>query len=430
MLGDGLDRATLSTARDGADLPRHQWYAVKEAFSPRLLSLSLEQRPESAVVLDPFVGSGTVTVESASSGIRSLGIEVNPFLRFVARAKLTRASQRSLRRAADRARSSIDLNTRSPLEGLSTFTHSSAKRGLFNRDVLRAAHTSIAGVSADPPDTRRPVQLALVAAAMACCNAVRDGKCLRYRESRVAEQYGREAFVAEFDQRMTTIIDDVERVPLEARSRVLAGDARVVTRRLSREAFDVVLTSPPYLNSWDYTDIYRPELFVGGFISSAAELHALRLRTIRSHVQAAWPRPRRFVAPVSLQSALADLDGQAEHLWDHRLPVMVRAYFSDMASLLRALRQRAKKGASVWLVVSTSAYGGVHIPVDLVVADIGAAAGWHLRELAVLRELRSSGQHWRRRRTAEDWKRPPLRESLIVLDADPGQTTATLAPGL
>ena len=32
--------------------------------------------------------------------------------------------------------------------------------------------------------------------------------------------------------------------------------------------FKLCVTSPPYLNSFDYTDIYRPELFLGGFVQS------------------------------------------------------------------------------------------------------------------------------------------------------------------
>ena len=49
--------------------------------------------------------------------------------------------------------------------------------------------------------------------------------------------------------------------------------------------------------------------------------------------------------------------------------------------------------ASVWLVVSTSAYASVEVPVDLILAELSQKCGWFLREVGVLRYLRSSSQH-------------------------------------
>jgi hypothetical protein len=63
------------------------------------------------------------------------------------------------------------------------------------------------------------------------------------------------------------------------------------------------------------------------------------------------------------------------------------------------------------IVVSTSAYKGVHIPVDLILADLGCEWGFTLKEVYVLRALRVAGQQ------QSDFKQLglPLRESLIVL---------------
>jgi hypothetical protein len=96
---------------------------------------------------------------------------------------------------------------------------------------------------------------------------------------------------------------------------------------------------------------------------------------------------------------------------------MVQAYFEDMAHVLTRLRAFALPGASLWMVVSTSAYAGVEIPVDLILADIGSDTGWNLREVVVLRHLRSSGQHWRTIHGAEPLSTAPLlRESVVILD--------------
>jgi hypothetical protein len=100
---------------------------------------------------------------------------------------------------------------------------------------------------------------------------------------------------------------------------------------------------------------------------------------------------------------------------DPRLPKMVQAYFEDMEGILVDLKRRALPSASIWLVVSTSAYVGVEVPVDLILAEIGQRAGWFLREVGVLRYLRSSSQHTRLVGD-EALVSVPLRESVMIFD--------------
>ena len=95
---------------------------------------------------------------------------------------------------------------------------------------------------------------------------------------------------------------------------------------------------------------------------------------------------------------------------------MVQAYFEDMEMILQGLRRKANDNASVWLVVSTSAYAGVEVPVDLILAEIGQRAGWFLREVGALRYLRSSSQHVKHVEE-KDRKSVPLRESVVIFNA-------------
>lgn len=94
---------------------------------------------------------------------------------------------------------------------------------------------------------------------------------------------------------------------------------------------------------------------------------------------------------------------------------MLVAYFEDMRRVLAGLLEKADSKAAVWIVVSTSAYVGVEIPVDLIIADIASRDGWFLREVGVLRYLRTAGQHWDRFKGCVE-SGPRLRESVIILD--------------
>jgi hypothetical protein len=95
---------------------------------------------------------------------------------------------------------------------------------------------------------------------------------------------------------------------------------------------------------------------------------------------------------------------------------MVQTYFEDMEKIFQGLRRRAHKNGRGWLVVSTSAYAGVEVPVDLILAEIEQRNGSFLREVGVLRYLRSSSQHVKHVED-ETRKAAPLRESVVILDA-------------
>ena len=261
------------------------------------------------------------------------------------------------------------------------------------------------------------MRLALIGAAMDCCNAIQDGKCLRYRKDWAKEDFDKNDFLDRFDARLRQMEEDLDSEKLSSSANtVIQGDCREKLQTREFGEFKLCVTSPPYLNSFDYSDIYRPEMFLGKFVNDTAALRAVRLRTIRSHVQASWKQPTEDdFGPLYLNSMASLLD-RKEELWDRRIPTMVQAYFEDMRTVLRRLRKRAANNAHLWIIVSTSAYGGVEIPVDLIIADIAGTVGWALKEIGVIRHLRSSGQHFR---TIEGDNKTllRLRESAVVLTA-------------
>src|SRR3990172_618960 len=58
---------------------RSNLFAWRGQFSPQLIECILEAYcPPNAVVLDPFVGSGTVLYEAAVLGLSAFGFEINP----------------------------------------------------------------------------------------------------------------------------------------------------------------------------------------------------------------------------------------------------------------------------------------------------------------------------------------------------------------
>lgn len=409
-----------SNALNLESLPRHRWYFIKEGFSPKLVEQAVltDGVGKGEVLFDPFSGSGTVPLTGALGGLKVRAFELNPFLRFLSATKLDQVPVPQFRIAVEKLTQTFKAPVPSWLEGYSTFTEGNRwRRWLFPVEVLRTFEAGRQALKTSNRECRNLLKLALLGAMMDCCNANRDGKCLRYTKDWVDEESTPGDFRLRFEKRVEAIANDLEGTPLAGVvSKITEGDSRTLVRASSREKFRLCVTSPPYLNSFDYSDVYRPELFLGGFVRSNRSLMKIRLQTIRSHVQANWEDPVQKDFGTLYSECISLIQERTEDLWNPRIPMMVQAYFEDMEKIFKGLRRCAQNNASIWLVVSTSAYAGVEVPVDLILADIGQRSGWFLREVGVLRYLRSSSQHVKH---VEDEKRKsvPLRESVVILDA-------------
>jgi len=410
-----LKNLGYSNADSTVEAPRHRWYFYKEGFSQNLVEQAIELSgiEKDDVIIDPFNGSGTTTLTAALKGFRSIGIEVNPFTSFLSSAKLKNANMKEFRKHKDILLSAVEKGAKSDLIGFSTFSKSEGlEKWLFNDDVLNSFE---GGWNYTPKissyNIRKLFKLSLITAAMKNCNATRDGKCLRYRLSWKDYNFSKESFRESLSAQLDQMIEDIEQYPLLQSALIINADSRKALNGTKQvESFSLCITSPPYLNTFDYTDIYRPELFLGKFITSRNELYNLRLHTVRSHVQAKWTLPTLNDFGILYHEAISQIKENQENLMHKHIPVMIQAYFEDMFNLLNLLRSKAKKNASLWIVVSNSAYAGIEVPVDLILGDIGSKAGWYLKEIGVLRYLK-------KRKTKYSSNITQLRESVIIFSS-------------
>ena len=407
-----MNNKGVSNAIDTKNLPRHRWYYFKEGFSPNLVKQAIEISGvgKNDLILDPFNGSGTTTLTAALKGFRSIGIEVNPFTSYLSSAKLKNANLKEFRKHKDGLLAAAQKGARSNLIGFSTFSKSEGlDKWLFNNDVL----SSFEGGWNHTPEIssyniRKLFRLSLISAAMKNCNATRDGKCLRYRINWRGYNFGKESFLESLSTQLNQMLEDIEQYPLSQSASIINADSRKALKDSTLiKKFSLCITSPPYLNTFDYTDIYRPELFLGKFIKNKQELYNLRLRTVRSHVQAKWLLPTLSNFGPLYKEKISQIKENQENLMHKSIPIMIQAYFEDMFNLLKLLRSKAKKNASLWIVVSNSAYADIEIPVDLILGDIGSKAGWYLKEIGVLRYLK-------KRKTKYSPNISHLRESVII----------------
>lgn len=406
-----LKNGGYSNYEDTTGLARHRWYYYKEGFSPNLVeqAIAFTGINKNDLIIDPFNGSGTTTLTASLNGYKSLGIEVNPFTSFLADTKTKNVNTSDLKLWAEKLLVSAEKPVKSPLIGYSTFSDKSdGKKWLFNNSVLNSFEGGwqlTEGIHS--PNMRKLARLALISAAMQNCNARRDGKCLRY-SNWGEKKFEKDTFLDALKHNLNVIKSDIEEKPVLENPIILKGDCRKILSREDIPRFKLCITSPPYLNTFDYTDIYRPELFLGKFIDGNENLYKLRLTTVRSHVQAKWKSPILNDFGTLYMQYMKHINQNPDKLMHKFIPTMIQAYFEDMFNILKLLKSKATKDAQVWLVVSNSAYANKEIPVDLIIGDIGTQAGWYLKEIGVLRNIK-------KRMTKYSPSITSLRESVIIL---------------
>ena len=397
-----------SNAVDYHSLPRFRWYGYKEGFSPSLVEKAIATVgiEENDYVLDPFNGNGTVTLTASINNIKSVGIEVNPFVAFMAETKLENFSSKDFSNDIDKVLSKAQKGKISPLSLFSTFSeHSGRSKWLFNSDVLNSFEGGWQAIRNFPKAKQKIFQLSLIGATMENCNAVKDGKCLKYRSNWQNRNFNKDTFIKSLEERLVKNQEDLEKSIIIQKATILNNDARQTIKSLSNN-YKLCITSPPYLNSFDYTDIYRPELFLGKFISTQQELKELRYKTIRSHVEISLPKPISDTFGEIYHSVHKRISNSDKN-WSKQIPLMIQSYFEDMENVLISLFTKAKKDGELWLVVANSVYVGIEVPVDLILAEIGTRNNWKLKRIEVLRYIY-------RRKTKYCGGIDRVRESLIV----------------
>ena len=94
------------------------------------------------------------------------------------------------------------------------------------------------------------------------------------------------------------------------------------------------------------------------------------------------------------------------------VPNMLRCYFDDMHSVLREGYHVLREKGTMIIVVDQSAYLGMPVPTDLILARIGEKIGYHVNRIIKCRRAGTSGQQLKR----FPYLKTLLRESILVLE--------------
>ena len=403
----------IGTNSGSDELPFQKWHHFKEAFAPELLERAVNgSLVKVKSCLDPFGGSGTTALACQFLGVEPTIIEVNPYLCDLIEAKLASYDSDTLAKDFGYILSRSRTN-RVPLEWSAvlppTFIEpGKGDRWLFNKDVAQEILQLRKAIGALSLDSHRKFFTVQLGGILGTVSNIRtSGKGRRYRSNwkqrSTSAALVRDLF-SESCERAILEVHRFARRPMK-RYRVVKGDSREVVGELRKT--DLIVFSPPYPNSFDYTDVYNVELWMLGYLACSDQNRSLRTSTLSSHVQI----KRNFSVPPPhsriLNKTLRLLEARGSELWSQHLPAMVGSYFAELAQLFTDLYDRLNKSGSMWIVVGDSQYGGVRIDVAGILTEFATKLGYTIRFTEPFRSMRSSPQQG---------GREELPETLLVFD--------------
>ena len=377
--------ASSSTFTNNMKLPVHRWFRYSAGFSASWADsvIAAQQAEGSVRVLDPFSGSGTTLLCAEDQNVESIGIESHPFVARIARAKLLRRSDPDeYREFATGVLSRAKRETASIVGYGPLIQKCYHDEALADLDRLRRALESAADGSAASELT----WLTLVAILRRVSHV--GTAQWQYILPKKSKKTAASPFAA-FREMISLIHRDmVAASNLDAPfARVIQGDARTC-EGVPDQFANLVLTSPPYPNNYDYADATRLEMTFMGEISGWGDLqHSVRRFLVRScsqHVPERAVNLDEVLAAAELAPIAAEIEAVCRQLAEVRQSkggkktyhLMVACYFLDLAQTWLALRRVCDSPSLVCFVIGDSAPYGVYVPVADWLGRLALAAGF------------------------------------------------------
>jgi SAM-dependent methyltransferase len=361
-------------------------------------------------VFDPFCGCGTTPLTAKQLGYSAWGIDILPVAVFVAEVKLRDAADYDMPLLRQRIDALLASEYRSPIipapRGIRiiklAYTQEVLNRILFLKErILEEKDAKIQSF----------LLLGLMAVLESISFTSKDGQFLRLKPNKPIPPL-REVLREQLD-RMYEDLNPMRQLsffgqPQPSRNGhpiayVKLADARCFTGQIGDYA-DHIITSPPYLNRYDYSRIYSLELCLA-FCDEFSQLKAVRRSLLRSHIES-QEAPTDRVQHPALVEILNNLKGRK--LNNPRIPVMIKGYFEDMNLVLHELAKVCRPGARIALVVGNARFESELIPVDLLLSELAIEAGFAVDKILVARYKGNSSQQMGR------YGRIPVRESIIL----------------
>jgi hypothetical protein len=387
--------------------PFDRWFRYPAGFASDYVSVLLQHlNLSTGLIVDPFAGSAVTGTAAREQSLSFFGIEAHPMIAELGNLKLgppPGTVEELTRYAKSVAGTATELSA-------SAAYQSDSETDLVQRCFSTENLTKLASLrNVIQSDTQNPWAIYLKWALLATLRDVASSRVGWPYQRPSAQRRPKYADpIARFLQRSQWIASDVEKLSNVKDDalwgRVVNGDSRneISWQGLPEKMGDGCISSPPYLNNFDYADATRLELYFWGDVRSWSQMCA----EVRNGMLTATTQQSSLAESNSATSELEKLGSAGEQIQEitDELSVqrlkrkrgkeydrVIPAYFCAMAYILENLQKRLRPGAPVVWLIGDSAPYSTYIDTPKLIAEIAKTKGFVFEEDTTLRHR---GQRW------------------------------------
>lgn len=428
--GDIYSGHELGTFKDSMRAPIFRWFRYPAGYSYKFVDESFDifNINKGNWVYDPFSGTGTTLICAKKRNINAYGVEAHSFVHWVADVKLNWSFQAdNFRRIVSKLLGQISENIESGKENTSV-------EGIFPELIYKCYHPDdlivlylireFINKHISNKDVRNFMKLALTDTLRGA--AVANTGWPYIKPKKHPEKYPVQDALKVFQETVTEMASDIYTVlnqEDDSEQLNILGDSRQ-KQDLEAGQIDFAITSPPYLNNYDYADRTRLETYFWGITETWSDITAqfrdelmvaatTQVRRREHDVNTALSKDIQSVQPSTyknLQQAILSLSeirltkgGRKSY------DLMTALYFNGILSMLRETYRVLKKDSYFCLVLGDSAPYGVHIPTDDYIGQIALGLGFSDYQY---HQLRVRGKKWK---DNPQRHKVQLREGIVIL---------------
>lgn len=393
--------------------PFQRWYRYKEGFSVQFVEKIVEEYSKSDIdtLMDPFAGSGTTILAANKMGCNGIGFEVNPFSYFLMFNKLQDYSDEDILYFEKKSLEILNQLENDEFEEYDLPVLSISSR-VFQPDAEKVMMSC--KIKIDKIDNEKIKNLLLLgwlSSIEELSNYRKAGNGLKKRKTKKPRVIGKSEVLERLNTQFSFMISDLKSKDKTKYNNLFFNESCLnFSEKINKGSVDGIIFSPPYANCFDYTEIYKLELWFGGFVNEYSDLKVLRNQSLKSHLNMKYDFENLYSDKSDLLNQQLSMVQNAE-LWDKRIPQMLYGYFNDMFKVIDNCYVSLKDNGFCAIVVGNSAYGGVVIPTDLILADYASSIGFNVDKIEVDRYMITSSQQYKKTKDQGKY----LRESVVCL---------------
>jgi len=389
-----IDKKTATFAENKTN-KIHRLYPYIEGYSCGFVQQIIDKLPyKPNLIYDPFAGVGTTQIVASHNNIPSSYSEINPFMQFVIECKTNKIIEfiDSLEKNSEKLQHFVKYLNRTNLSVsdnlYNTYTKKLGTDQYFEKatlkNILQIKLAIERNFSADPL-LKNMALFALSTIIVTVSNTIRRAD-LRYKYEDEKKYSAKDVFPM-FCQKILEFLSDVNEIkdlPL-CKTEFASCDAQELIKAYDKK-FDLVITSPPYVNGTNYFRNSKLELILLDFVNDYEGIGFFTKQAITSGINNVVKKDRAIIPVKNLAPILAKLKKCA---YDKRIPVLIESYFSDMHRMFSNVSHLLHDEAYFYLDIGDSQFANVYIPTDQILTDIAKTNSLELIDSKFIRERHS-----------------------------------------